>query len=52
MSRIEVLFFPRGDKGTLDEQKLIWEVGGSKMHPSEDIDKILVLELISEKKFW
>ena len=42
-------YFSRGDRGTPDEQKIIWE-GVSKMHPWGDMGKILVFALILQKK--
>ena len=42
-------YFPRGDRGTPDEQKIIREKG-SKMQPWGDIGKILVFGLILQKK--
>ena len=42
-------YFSRGDRGTPDEQKIVWE-GGSKMQPWGDIRKILVFWLILQKK--
>ena len=38
--------FTRGNEGTLDEKKIIWEgLESSKMQPWADIGKILVLGL-------
>ena len=42
-------YFSRGDKGTPDEQKIIWE-RGSKMQPRGDMGKILIYGRILQKK--
>ena len=36
-------YFSRGDRRTLDEQKIIWERRGSKMQPRGDVGKVLVV---------